>query len=96
MYIDINLYQTMYGTDMTFSFIPKWLATVPPQTYVGVGGSVAVISNEKLAVVSGIALAIAGLLLWISRRSEHRRKAKLEAEMEARLRSARKKRVMGS
>lgn len=81
---------------MPLSFIPKWLATIPPQTYVGVGGCVAVLSNDKLAVVSGLALAVAGFLLWFSRRSEHRRKAKLEAEMEARLRSERRKRVMGS
>ena len=93
----ISIYiKHLHEADMTFSFIPRWLAAVPPQTYVALGGGVAVLSNDKLTVVSGAALAVAGTLLWISRRSEQRRKAKLEAEMEARLRSARKKRLTGS
>lgn len=81
---------------MPFSFIAKWLTALPPQTYVGLGAGVAVLSDDKLAVLSGVALAVAGSLLWVVRRGERRRKARLEAEMEARLRRARAHRLKDS
>ena len=78
---------------MPFPHSPKPLYEVLPLVYVVGGVSAAVWSNNAIGLVSGLALAVAGLHLRVLRKRYRLQHAERRALIEARLRRARQSRA---
>ena len=74
-------------------YLPKWLYEIKPFALIVVGLGVAIFGSGRLAVLSGMALALIGAYLWYTRRGKRRKMAERQAAMEARLRRERKRQV---
>lgn len=78
---------------MPFFHLPKPLYEVMPQVYLVGGLAAAIWSDNVIGLLSGVALAVAGLHVRALRRQHRQKHAAQRALMDARLRRARQSRA---
>ncbi len=78
---------------MSFLYLPKWVYELLPVVYFLGGVFAAAMSPNLLGILSGLALAAAGIQIWFQRRQYRQWQASQRSTMDERLHRARLSRL---